>query len=333
VTALRAGLIGLGMMGRHHARVLRSLDGVELVAVADPTGDPHGVAGGLQVHRSVQEILSAGIDYCVAAVPTAFHEEVGLALAEAGVHTMIEKPLAQDTPAAARLAEAFEGRGLVGAVGHIERYNPALQSLRTRLEQGDLGDVYQVVTRRQGPFPARISDVGVVKDLATHDIDLTAWVTQQPYRSVSARTAFKSGRAHEDLVAAVGLLADGTVTNHLVNWLSPMKERVTIVTGDRGAFVADTLTADLTFFANGLVPTGWDSIATFRGVSEGDMIRFAFPKPEPLRTEHEAFRDAVLGKSSDVVTMRQGMATVAVAEAVLSASTSGSVVELDRVLA
>jgi len=328
MATLRAGLIGLGMMGRHHARVLRSLDSVELVAVADPGGDPHGVAGGLPLFASVEELITAGIDYCVVAVPTASHEQVGLALAAAGVHAMVEKPLAQDGEAAARLVEAFEAAGLVGAVGHIERYNPALQNLRHRLSNGDLGSVYQVVTRRLGPFPARIADVGVVKDLATHDIDLTAWVTQQPFRSVAARTAIKSGREHEDLVAVVGQLADGTVTSHLVNWLSPMKERVTIVTGERGAFVADTLTADLTFFANGLIPTTWDGIATFRGVAEGDMIRFAFPKPEPLRTEHEAFRDAVLGKNHDIVTMRQGLATVAVAEAVLTSAREGRVVDL-----
>jgi predicted dehydrogenase len=262
------------------------------------------------------------------AVPTAFHEEVGLALAEAGVHALIEKPLAVDVPAATRLADAFESRGLVGAVGHIERYNPALQSLRARLAQGELGDIYQVVTRRQGPVPARIADVGVVKDLATHDIDLTAWVTQEPYVSVSARTALKSGREHEDLVAAVGQLADGTVTSHLVNWLSPMKERVTVVTGDKGAFVADTLTADLTFHANGTVPTTWGSVAAFRGVSEGDMVRYAIAKPEPLQTEHEAFRDAVLGKDADIVTMRQGLATVAVAEAVLESAHAGRTVEV-----
>lgn len=326
--ALRAGLIGLGMMGRHHARVLRSLSDVDLIAVADPGGDPHGVAGSLPLLGSVGELLEAGIDYCMVAVPTQHHEEVGLALADAGVHAMIEKPLAQDGGASRRLVEAFEGAGLVGAVGHIERYNPALQQLRSRLGHGELGTMYQVVTRRQGPFPARIADVGVVKDLATHDIDLTAWVTQQPFLSVAARTAYKSGRAHEDLVAVVGQLADGTVTSHLVNWLSPMKERVTIVTGERGAFVADTLSADLTFFANGLIPTTWDEIASFRGVSEGDVIRYAFPKPEPLRTEHEAFRDAVLGKSSDIVTMRQGLATVAVAEAVLEAAKTGRTVDL-----
>ncbi len=199
---LRAGLIGLGMMGRHHARVLSSLPGVDLVAVADPSGDPHGVAGGRPLHASVEDLIAAGIDYCMVAVPTIYHEQIGLALAGAGVHALIEKPLAQDTPAAQKLADAFEAAGLVGAVGHIERYNPALQSARQRLEAGELGRVYQVTTRRQGPFPARIADVGVVKDLATHDIDLTAWVTQQPYTSVSARTAYKSGREHEDLVAA-----------------------------------------------------------------------------------------------------------------------------------
>ncbi len=325
---LRAGLIGLGMMGRHHARVLRSLADVELVAVADAGGDPHGVAGGLPVVSTVEKLIEHGIDYCMVAVPTIHHEEIGLILAKAGVHTMIEKPLAQDSASSQRLVEAFESAGLVGAVGHIERFNPALQNLRSRLAHGDLGNLYQVVTRRQGPFPSRIADVGVVKDLATHDIDLTAWVTQQEFRSVAARTAFKSGRQHEDLVAVVGQLADGTVTSHLVNWLSPMKERVTIVTGEKGAFVADTLSADLTFFANGLIPTTWDEIASFRGVAEGDMVRFAFAKPEPLRTEHEAFRDAVLGKSMEVVTMRQGLATVAVAEMVLTSARDGRVVEL-----
>ncbi|WP_147918027.1 Gfo/Idh/MocA family protein [Ruania zhangjianzhongii] len=325
---LRAGLIGLGMMGRHHARVLRQLEGVDLVAVADPAGDPHGVAGPLEVLPDVQALIGAGIDYAMVAAPTRFHTETGLALAEAGVHALIEKPLASDTAGAQRLADAFEAAGLVGAVGHIERYNPALQSLRTRLEAGELGEVYQIATRRQGPFPSRIADVGVVKDLATHDIDLTAWVAQREFTSVAARTAYKSGREHEDLVAITGFLTGPVVTNHLVNWLSPMKERVTVVTGEKGAFVADTLLADLTFHANGEIVTRWDDVAQFRGVSEGDMIRFAIDKPEPLRTEHENFRDAILGKDTDIVTMAQGLNTVRVAEAVLESAATGQSVSL-----
>ena len=325
---LRAGLIGLGLMDRHHARVLASLPGVDLVAVADAAGDPHKVAGSRPLLGSVEELIAVGIDYCLVAVPTAFHEPVGMALAEAGVHAMIEKPLAQNIEGAQRLADAFAAKGLVGAVGHIERYNPALQQARARIESGELGQVFQITTRRQGPFPARIADVGVVKDLATHDIDLTAWVAQQPYQAVSARTAHRSGRPHEDLVAITGILADGTVTNHLVNWLSPLKERVTIITGEKGAFVADTLTADLTFYANGLIATTWDDVARFRGVSEGDVLRFAIAKPEPLRVEHENFRDAILGKEADIVTMEQGLRTVVVAEAAIESARTGATVSV-----
>ena len=167
-----------------------------------------------------------------------------------------------------------------------------------------------------------------MKDLATHDIDLTAWVSQQRFTSVSARTAFRSGRKYEDLVAVVGALEDGTVTNHLINWLSPLKERVTIITGERGTFVADTLSADLTFYANGSVPTAWSGISQFRGVSEGDVIRYAIAKPEPLRVEHENFRDAVLGKNADIVTMEQGLTTVLVAEAMIESAITGSTVDL-----
>ena len=325
---LRAGLIGLGSMGRHHARLLESLEGVDLVAVADSAGDPYGAAHGVPVVTSLGALLAKGIDYCVVAVPTALHEEVGFALADAGVHALIEKPVAASRDSALRVVERFEQAGLVGAVGHIERYNPALQQLKARLEAGEIGDIFQVATRRQGPFPARIDDVGVVKDLATHDIDLTTFVTGDSFHFVSARTAHKSGRKHEDLVAVVGQLSAGTVTNHLVNWLSPMKERVTVVTGDRGTFVADTLTADLTFYANGTVANEWADVAHFRGMTEGNVTRYAFAKAEPLRTEHECFRNAVLGTGSDIVTLRAGLAAVNVAEAILESTSTGLTVQV-----
>ncbi|MFJ1541445.1 Gfo/Idh/MocA family protein [Micromonospora chalcea] len=322
---LRAGLIGLGAMGRNHARVLSNLDGVELVGVVDPAGD---VTGTLRapVVPELSDLLALGVDYAVVACPTALHEPIGMELAANGVCALIEKPLAQSVDAATRLVEAFENAGLVAGVGHIERYNPALQSLRTRLEAGELGEVFQVVTRRQGPFPHRIADVGVVMDLATHDIDLTAWVTGQQYTSVSARTVSRSGRLHEDMVAVVGQLADGTMVNHLVNWLSPLKERSTVVTGDKGCFVADTLTADLTFYANAAIDTEWEALRAFRGVAEGDMVRYAIPKREPLLVEHERFRDAVEGKQSDIVTLRQGLRTVQVAAALLEAASDGRTV-------
>lgn len=327
---IRVGLIGLGMMGRHHARVVRETEGVELVAVADAMGDAHKVAGNLPLYSNVTELINHGIDAAVVAVPTGMHEEVGLALAEAGVHTLVEKPIAESTEAGQRLVDAFESANLVGAVGHIERFNPALQELRRRMDEGELGRILQISTRRQGPFPARIADVGVVKDLGTHDIDLTAWLARSEFVQVGAQTTLASGREHEDMVVAVGKLANGIITNHQVNWLSPLKERMTTVIGEKGAFIADTLTADLTFYENGSVQTSWESISNFRGVSEGNVTRFAFPKAEPLKTEHEAFRDGILGIDQRFVSMREGLATLRVAEALIDSANSGVVIDLRK---
>lgn len=325
---LRTGLLGIGMMGRHHARILHKLEGVDLVAIADPGGDPHGVSGNLAVLSNIDALIDSNLDMAVVAVPTRFHEQAALQLAEAGVHTLVEKPIAHTVEAGERMVNAFSKSGLVGAVGHVERFNAAVQGLRRRLEAGALGEVYQIQTRRQGPFPSRIADVGVAKDLASHDIDLTAWVAQSEYEFLSAQTAHRSGRAHEDMIAINGRLTNGVIVNHLVNWLSPMKERIVVVTGEKGALVADTSTGDLTFYANGTIPLEWDSIASFRGVSEGDVIRYALNKREPLQVEHEAFRDAVLGYESDVVTMEQGLRVLKVVEAAVGAAETQSLVQL-----
>jgi predicted dehydrogenase len=312
---LRAGLVGLGMMGRHHMRLLDQLDDVDFVGVFDPALIGQDAIDSHRVFHSFGELIAQGLDYCVVSAPTVFHLELGLQLAEAGVHALIEKPVAPTHIEAIQLVEAFKNAGLIGGVGHIERFNPALRAMRQKIEDGLLGEIYQISTRRQGPFPARIADVGVVKDLATHDIDLTAWVAQSPYKTVSARTTHKSGRPHEDMVVAVGELENGVIVNHIVNWLSPFKERNTTVIGDKGALVADTLTADLTYYANGVVNNNWDNVSAFRGVSEGDVVRFALNKVEPLLAEHLAFRDAVKNKNDEgIVTLADGLAAVFIAD-------------------
>jgi len=326
---LRAGIIGLGRMGRHHVRVLGEMPDVDLVAAADTQHRLPDSWRALDVVDTVEELLDRGIEMCVLATPTVTHEPIAVQLAEAGVATLIEKPLAHDTKAAQNIAEAFARTATLSCVGHIERFNPALQEMRQRLAGGELGNLYQVVTRRQGPFPDRIVDAGVILDLATHDIDLTAWVTGATYRSVSARSAHRSGRPHEDLVSVVAELSNGLVVTHLVNWLSPFKERVTAVTGDKGSLVADTLTADLTLFKNGSQAMEWDRVAAFRGVVEGDVIRYAIPKPEPLVTELRNFADAVRGHSEgQVVTLEEGLATVRIAEAMRDSAATGDTVRI-----
>lgn len=325
---LRIGLIGLGAMGRHHARVIRSTPGLRLVAVADPGGDRFGVAGELPVMSDVQGIIDAGVDAVMVAVPTYLHEEVALALAAAGVHAMVEKPIAHSVEAGEKVAQAFEDAGLVGAVGYVERCNPAMLAMRARIADGVVGEVYQITTSRQGPFPERINDVGVVKDLATHDVDLTPWLAGSRYASVAAHVAYRSGREHEDMLVASGRLENGVIVNHLVNWLSPRKERHCVVTGVKGALVADMLTGDLTFYENGTIEAEWDALASFRGVAEGDVTRFALHKVEPLAAEHAGFRDALRGDLSRIVPMAEGVETLRVVDALLRSAREGVSVRL-----
>lgn len=321
--ALRAGVIGLGVMGRHHSRVLNNLGGVDFVGVYDPAPGVGPEIEGKPVIADLEKFLDMGADYCVVAAPTIYHLDLGRALAERGIHALIEKPVASSTEAATELRDLFAEKGLIGGVGHIERYNPALQSARQRIEDGLIGEIYQVATRRQGPFPGRIADVGVIKDLASHDIDLTAWVTQQSYVSVNARITHRSGREHEDMVLAVGTLSGGAIVSHTVNWMTPFKERLTVITGEKGVLVADTLTADLTHYQNSAIEDDWEARTAFRGVAEGNVTRFALVRKEPLVSEHEAFRDSVLaGEPLGIVTLAEGTNVVRIAEEMLTDGTT-----------
>ena len=323
--ALRAALVGAGMMGKNHARVLSSLEGVDFVAVVDKFGDPHGLRGQATLLSSLEELATMNVDFAVVATPTSSHEEVAIRLFESGIDVFIEKPVSGAAASAQKIFESSEESGRLGAVGHIERFNPAIRELKTRLIEREIGDVFQIATRRQGSFPARIGDVGVTKDLATHDIDLTMWISNSDYAHVFAQSAHKSGREHEDMISVSGRLANGIIVNHVVNWLSPMKERVVVVTGDKGTFVADTLTGDLTLHENGAFAVEWESFATFRGVTEGNVTRFAFSKKEPLRSELEGFRDAIIRGGKDYVSLAEGVRVVEVADAVLASSAAGTV--------
>jgi UDP-N-acetylglucosamine 3-dehydrogenase len=217
----------------------------------------------------------------------------------------------------------------VGAVGHVERFNPALQELRRRLLGGQIGRVFTAATVRSGPFPSRVQDVGVVKDLATHDIDLVSWLADSPMATVAAQTQRVAGREHEDLLLATGTLVSGAAFSLAVDWVSPAKIRRARVLGEGGVLEADSLTGNLFFYENGDTRVVWSAAQQFRGVSEGDVIRYALRREEPLRIEHETFLDLLDGRGeAEVVTFERGVEIVEGAEAVLRSAGSGETIRL-----
>jgi UDP-N-acetylglucosamine 3-dehydrogenase len=322
--ALRGAVLGLGMIGRHHARLLQASPDVDFVGAVDPDGDRFAA-----VHDPGRVFASIGdlpeLDFAIVAVPTEGHLEAVRALVARGTHVLVEKPLAATTAEAQELIDVISAAGVRAAVGHVERFNPALLELRRRLDE--LGEVLLIRTERVGPFPDRVKDVGVVKDLGTHDLDLVRWLGRSPVASLAAQTGHVMGREHEDLVLVTGRLASGVTFSCNVDWISPTKIRRTRVLGERGMFEADTLTADLTLFRNGDHATApW--LQQQRGVTEGDMTRFAIAKPEPLGSELQALLAMVRGEDSNVVTLEEGLETVRVAEAVLDSARSGETVHL-----
>ena len=316
------------MIGRHHARLLQASPRVAFAGAVDPGGDRFSaVRDDALLFADLDALLRAGRpDFAIVAVPTEEHVSTTSRLAAEGIHVLVEKPLAATAGEARVLIETCQAAGVHAAVGHVERFNPALLELRRRAHvDGQLGQVFLVATERIGPFPDRVRDVGVIMDLATHDLDLVRWLGGAPVQRLTAETQHRMGRDHEDLLLATGRLENAISFNCVVDWLSPTKVRQTRVLGERGMLVADTLTADLTFYENGDVASEWADTQSQRGVSEGDATRYALARREPLLVELEAFCDLLCGDpDAPVVTLAEGLETVLVAEAALASARGGA---------
>lgn len=330
---LRVAVVGLGAMGRHHTRVWQDMGGCDLVGISDVDDD---AVAALTRGRTVRGFVNheALFDECKPeavsiAVPTNQHEAVAVAAMERGIAVLIEKPLGPDSEAARRVIACAERTGVVATVGHIERFNPAVLELERRLGEDPLGPIFQVKSRRTGPMAARIRDVGVTIDLATHDIDIMRQVVGSPVVRVYAETAQRLHSSREDLFTGLFRFANDVVGLLDINWLTPTKIRELSVAGERGMFVVDYLSQDLTFFENSSVDPYFENIARVSGVSEGNMIRYAIARVEPLRAELEAFAGAVRGERPVGVSLSDGLAAVRLAELALASAASGRAIDVD----
>jgi UDP-N-acetylglucosamine 3-dehydrogenase len=292
---LKAAVIGLGAMGRHHVRVYGELPDVSLMAVADVSEAAVDRATDqrlIQGYTDIEAMLDREQpDLVSIVVPTSLHRDVTMMAIERGIHVLVEKPIAGTLAEAREMIAAAERANVRLMVGHIERFNPAIVELKRRIEQ--VGNIFQISARRVGPFPDRIRDVGVVVDLASHDIDAMNYILESPVESVYAQTAQRIHTAHEDMILGTLRFTNGTIGALDVNWLTPTKIRELTVVGSRGTFVANYLTQDLAFFENAATLAEWADLTNLQQISEGHAIRYAFRKEEPLRAELSAFVDCI----------------------------------------
>jgi predicted dehydrogenase len=330
---LRAAVIGVGSIGQHHARIYTALPATTLVGISDTdAGRAQEIAGRYAVpaytdYREMLEVQTP--DLVTVAVPTSLHHRVGIAAMESGAHVLIEKPIAGTLEEAEGLIACADRLERKLMVGHIVRFDPAIQALKQHLDQGELGRIFQIVCRRVGPFPARIRDVGVVVDLAPHDLDLMRFVSGDEPLRVYAQTQQEIHTDHEDLLTALIHFKGGLTGVLETNWLTPTKVREVTVLGERGMFRVDSLTKDLYFYENALANGEmWSALEMLKGVSEGRMVRFPLQRYEPLKAELEAFAQAVLNDAPVPVSGQDGLQALRLALALVESGQTHQVVKL-----
>lgn len=312
---LRAGVVGTGSLGFHHARILRDVPDVRMVGIFEARAErAQEVSRELDVKAfGTLDALLDEVDAVVVAVPTVAHEAAAVAALNRGIHVMVEKPMAPDLEAADRILAAAEGSGATVQIGHVERFNAALQAAEAYLERPLF-----IESHRIAPFVPRSTDVAVVLDLMIHDVDLVQSLVGEPIRDIAA-AGLPVLTQNVDIANARLTFQGGAVANLTASRVSVdrmRKLRIFQRSGYLSLNLADgtgeflRLKQDLPFMAGGS-----GSVPTIpEGGLEGlvERIPLEGKRVEPLRKELENFRDACLGRGKPAVSGRDGREALAI---------------------
>ena len=299
-SVLKFGVAGAGVMGRNHARVLSDIRDVELTHVFDPdAGTAEGVAAayGASAVTAAEAFVDAGLDAAVVATPNRHHADLSVALLEKGVHVLVEKPIATSLADARRMIDAAKANGRVLMVGQVERFNPAVDAVKRAID-GD--DIISIQITRVGPFPPRMGEVGVVIDLAVHDIDIIRHLTDSEIAEVQPQLA-RTRAEREDTALLQFRLENGTIAHITTNWVTPYKVRTLQVATLNRFVVADLITRQVTEYFGQQADGSYQT----RAVN-------SWPA-EPLKKELEAFAHAIRTGESPAVTGEDGLRNLEVA--------------------
>jgi len=297
---LRVGVIGAGVMGSNHARVLAQLPGVKLAGVADPLAESRSRVTGFvdcPTFATVDELLAAGVDAVTIAAPTHLHRDVSLACIAHGAHVLVEKPIATTGAEGHEIIAAARNKGVTLMVGHVERFNPAVATIKEAI-RGE--EILSVAITRVGPFPPRMSNVGVVIDLAVHDIDLIRWFTGSDI--VEVQPQLTSAVAEREDIALLQFRTESGVLAHInTNWLTPFKAR-TVTIATRNKYIqGDLLTRQVT------------ECFGFQRDGSYSMRHLPVGYDEPLRAELIAFVNAIKTGGTPAITGEAGVASLEIA--------------------
>ncbi|MFW5898813.1 MAG: Gfo/Idh/MocA family oxidoreductase [Candidatus Saliniplasma sp.] len=294
---MRVGVVGVGAMGQHHARVYSELSddfGLELVGIADKDleraqelSDEYSYAAAYDDHK---ELAEEGLDAVTIAVPTSLHKDIALDFIEKGTDILIEKPIADTVENAREILDAAGDNGVTIGVGHIERYNPAVQKLKKVIDDGVLGEVMSINGTRVGPLAIRVRDVGIIIDLAVHEMDVISYLLDEMIQSVTAKAGNAKHPADVEDYAQIMVDFDNGKTGVVeTNWLTPHKTRKLTVVGTKGIAYLDYIDQSLVLHTN-----DWEQ-------------SYKIEEREPLKNEIEDFLSSCRNGGEPCVTGEDGL--------------------------
>ncbi|MCX6671992.1 MAG: Gfo/Idh/MocA family oxidoreductase [Euryarchaeota archaeon] len=325
---LKIGVIGLGSMGKNHARVCSELGTVELVGVADidkAIAKTIAERFDTKAFFNYKEMISE-IDCAIIATPTITHHTIALDLLNHGKHVLIEKPITENTNKADELVKKSKKDGLVLAVGHIERHNPAVKFVKDTLVSGKFGELISLASKRVSNFPGRIKDVGVIFDFGIHDIDIMRYLAGD-VRSVYARAGnFNKSISNEDHANIVLNFDNGICGVVEVNWLTPVKIRKLFLTGSEQFVEVDYIDQSVSMSASSFKHI--DEMNLFNVPIQYNLNHVSLEKKEPLHNEIVDFVQAVEHGRKPLVTGEDGLIALKIAEAATRSYKKGEEVKI-----
>jgi len=309
---LRTGVIGVGAMGKNHARLYSELPNVQLIGVADANESlAASVARSYECksYADYHDLLGQELDVLSIAVPTTLHKQVALDAIKKGINVLVEKPIADSVKNADQMIRAARKGRVKLMVGHVERFNPAVKKLKQLIEGGLLGKVVSVSAKRVGPYNPRIRDVGIILDLGTHDIDIMSYLYGEKIREVYA-SAGSVVHSHEDHAIITLSFDNGRSAVIDTNWLTPHKIRNLTVIGSQGIAEVDCIEQTLRIF-------------------DQEWVRDAkIEKEEPLKLELLHFVDCARNNRQPLTSGQDGRHALAVALAAVESARTGRVCQI-----
>ena len=309
-------VIGTGFWGKNHARVYKELPSTELVAICDVNperakaiADQYGVKAYTSSSRMLKNKEIDAISICTWSTVLAKEALKGL---RAGKHVLVEKPMATNSKQAEKLCAIAEQNGLVLTVGFLMRFIPGLQVIRESIEKRKIGDLVCANAKRVSQWPERIGDVGVVKDIAIHDIDVMRFISQQDPITVYAKMGSMKHRRFEDYAHIMLTYKNGESAFIESNWLTPYKTRTLTVTGSDAIMRLDYITQDM-----------WIE-------QQKETLQPRYPFQEPLKCELQNFAECVIEKKKPLITGEDGVKALQIAEAAMLSSAKNRAVNLKR---